>query len=83
MSVSQFKEFRNKVNSDRGMQEKIKSGTDLMDLANANGYNMTESEMKAGLAELDKDDADLSDFELEAVSGGISFYIAKKILKTG
>ncbi len=69
MSVSQFTEFRNKVNADSGLQQKIKSGANLADLAKSNGYNISQAEMKSGLAELDKEDSDLSDFELEMVSG--------------
>ncbi len=72
MSVSQFTEFRNKVNADAGLQEQLRSGANAIELAKSNGYNITASEMNAGLSALDKEDSDLSDFELEMVSGGFS-----------
>jgi predicted ribosomally synthesized peptide with nif11-like leader len=70
MNVSQLEQFRKAINADAKLQEQIKGGIDLVELAKANGFSLTTKEIQAGLASLDNEDADLSDFELEMISGG-------------
>ena len=52
------------------MQEKVKAGADLVALGKENGYEFSQEELNAGLKELQESDEELTQFELEVVSGG-------------
>lgn len=70
MDISELEKFRKAVNASEQLRAQVKNGTSLTALAKANGFSLTTEEIKDGLASLDNEDADLSDFELEMVSGG-------------
>ena len=52
------------------MQEKIKGGTDLVELGKENGHDFSAEDVTAAYEELKDSDEVLTEFELEAVSGG-------------
>ena len=54
------------------MQEKIKGGTDLVELGKENGHDFSAEDVTAAYEELKDSDEGLTEFELEAVSGGLS-----------
>ncbi len=62
--------LRAKVNADAGLQAQLKNGATFLEVARAAGSDISESELQAGLDALNSADADLSDFELEMISGG-------------
>ena len=62
--------FRNAVAESTDLQEKVKAGADLVTLAKDNGYEFTQEELETGWEELQKSDEELTDFELDVVSGG-------------
>jgi predicted ribosomally synthesized peptide with nif11-like leader len=64
--------FRKAVNESADLQEKIKGGTDLVKLGKENGYDFSGEDVTAAYEELQGSDEGLTEFELEAVSGGES-----------
>ena len=54
------------------MQEKLKGGTDLVELGKENGYDFSQEDVTAAFFELKDSDEELTGFEsqLEAESGG-------------
>ena len=62
--------FRKAVNESADLQEKIKGGTDLVELGKENGHDFSEDDVKAAYDELQDSDEELTEFELETVSGG-------------
>ena len=65
--------FRKAVNESADLQEKIKGGTDLVELGKENGHDFSEDDVKAAYDELQDSDEKLTEFELETVSGGWLF----------
>jgi predicted ribosomally synthesized peptide with nif11-like leader len=70
--MQNFEKLRAKVNANAELQAQVKNGTNLLVLAHANGIEISQSELDAGIEQLNNADADLSDFELEMISGGTS-----------
>ena len=66
--------FRNAVAESTDLQEKVKSGADLVALGKENGYDFTLEELEAGWKELQESDEGLTEFELEVVAGGWERY---------
>ncbi len=62
--------FRQAVADNADLQEKVKAGADLVALGKDNGYEFTQEELEAGWEELQQSDEELTDFELDVVSGG-------------
>ena len=65
--------FRKAITESDDLQEKLKSGTDLVELGKENGHDFTQEDVTAAYEELQKDDdGELTEFELEwgGVSGG-------------
>ena len=62
--------FRKAVNESADLQEKIKGGTDLVELGKENGHDFSAEDVTAAFEELKESDEELTEFELEAVSGG-------------
>jgi predicted ribosomally synthesized peptide with nif11-like leader len=63
--------FRKAVNESADLQEKLKGGTDLVELGKENGHDFSAEDVKAAYEELQKDDdGELTQFELDAVAGG-------------
>ena len=62
--------FRKAVADSTDLQERVKAGADLVALGKDNGYEFTQEELETGWEELQKSDEELTDFELDVVSGG-------------
>ena len=64
--------FRKAVNESADLQEKLKGGTDLVELGKENGYDFSQEDVTAAFEELKDSDEELTGFEsqLEAESGG-------------
>jgi predicted ribosomally synthesized peptide with nif11-like leader len=62
--------FRKAINESADLQEKLKGGTDLVELGKENGHDFSAEDVKAAYEELQDSDEGLTEFELEAVSGG-------------
>ncbi len=62
--------FRNAVADSADLQEKVKAGADLVALGKDNGFEFTQEELETGWEELQQSDEELTDFELDVVSGG-------------
>ena len=62
--------FRKAVNESADLQEKIKGGTDLVELGKENGHDFSAEDVTAAYEELKDSEEGLTEFELEAVSGG-------------
>ena len=71
--------FRKAVNESADLQEKIKGGTSIVELGKENGHDFSEEDVKAAYEELKNSDSEegLTEFELEAVSGGIRRWQSK------
>ena len=52
------------------MQEKIRCGTDLVELGKENGRDFSAEDVQAAYDELKDSGEELSEFEMEVVSGG-------------
>jgi len=75
MSVESIEKFRERINDDSALQEEFLTAFQegpaaLVALAKANGFEFTEAEADAAIEELSQG-GELSDFELELVSGGV------------
>ena len=64
--------FRKAVNESADLQEKIKAGADLVELGKENGHDFSAEDVQAAYEELQGSEEGLTEFELEAVSGGQS-----------
>ena len=64
--------FRQAVADSTDLQEKVKAGADLVALGKESGFEFTQEELETGWEELQKSDEELTDFELDVVSGGNS-----------
>ena len=63
--------FRKEVNESADLQAKIKGcTTNLVELGKENGYDFSVDDVKAAYEGLQDSDEGLTEFELEAVSGG-------------
>ncbi len=62
--------FRQAVGDSTDLQEKVKSGADLVALGKENGYEFTQEELNSGWKELQESDEGLTEIELDVVSGG-------------
>jgi len=62
--------FRQAVADSTDLQEKVKTGADLVTLGKENGYDFTQEELNAGWEKLQESDEGLTEFELDVVSGG-------------
>ena len=62
--------FRKAVNESADLQEKLKGGTDLVELGKENGHDFSAEDLTAAYEELQDSEEGLTEFELEAVSGG-------------
>jgi predicted ribosomally synthesized peptide with nif11-like leader len=62
--------FRQELNDSVELQEKIKAGTDLVELGKENGHDFSEEDVQAAYEELQGPEEGLTEFELEAVTGG-------------
>jgi len=62
--------FRQAVADSTDLQEKVRSGADLVALGKENGYDFTQEELAAGWEKLQESDEGLTEFELDVVSGG-------------
>ena len=64
--------FRKAVNESADLQEKLKGGTDLVELGKENGYDFSQEDVTAAFEELKDSDEELTGFnaQLEAESGG-------------
>ena len=69
--------FRKAVNESADLQEKIKDGTDLVELGKENGHEFSGEDVKAAYEELQDSEEGLTEFELEAVSGGFECYYSQ------
>lgn len=70
MSREAVSKFRDAINASEDLQDQIRSGADLMAMGKENGFEFTAEELGATLNDLGDE---LSDFELEVVSGGTQF----------
>lgn len=87
MIVESIEKFRERVNDDRSLQpaflEAFAQGpAALATLAKTQGFEFSEAEASSALAELSKG-GDLSDFELELVSGGAIHGSTLSVLQGG
>jgi hypothetical protein len=64
--------FRKAVNESADLQEKLKGGTDLVELGKENGHDFSQEDVTAAFEELKDSDEELTGFnaQLEAESGG-------------
>ena len=62
--------FRQAVADSTDLQEKIRGGADLVALGKENGYEFTQDELNSGWKQLQESDEELTEFELDVVSGG-------------
>ena len=64
--------FRKAVNESADLQEKLKGGTDLVELGKENGCDFSQEDVTAAFEELKDSDEELTGFnaQLEAESGG-------------
>ena len=62
--------FRQAVSDSTDLQEKVKAGADLVTLGKENGYEFTQEELNTGWKQLQESDEELTEFELDVVSGG-------------
>ena len=62
--------FRKAVNESADLQEKIKGGTDLVELGKENGHDFSAEDVIAAYEELQDSEEGLTEFELDVVSGG-------------
>ena len=62
--------FRQAVADSTDLQEKVKAGADLVALGKESGFEFTQEELETGWEELQQSDEELTDFELDVVSGG-------------
>ena len=62
--------FRKAVSESTDLQEKVKTGADLVTLGKENGYEFTQEELNSGWKELQESDEGLTEFELDVVAGG-------------
>ena len=62
--------FRQAVADSTDLQEKVRSGADLVTLGKENGYEFTREELNAGWEKLQESDEGLTEFEMDVVSGG-------------
>jgi predicted ribosomally synthesized peptide with nif11-like leader len=71
--------FRKAVNDSADLQEKLKGGTDLVELGKENGHDFSAEDVTAAYKELQGDnDGELTQFEMDAVAGGM--YAGRKPL---
>ena len=68
MSIENIRAFREAANSSEKLQQRILAGDDLVALARSEGYEFSHQELQR-YDELESD-GELSEFELEIVSGG-------------
>ena len=68
MSIENIRAFREAANSSEKLQQRILAGDDLVALARSEGYEFSQKELQR-YDELESD-GELSEFELEIVSGG-------------
>ena len=68
MSIENIRAFREAANSSEKLQQRILAGDDLVALARSEGYEFSHQELQR-YDELESD-GELSEFELEVVSGG-------------
>ena len=62
--------FRQAVADSTDLQEKVRGGADLVALGKENGYDFTQEELNAGWKQLQESDEELTEFEMDVVSGG-------------
>ena len=62
--------FRQAVADSTDLQEKVRGGADLVALGKENGYEFTREELNEGWKQLQESDEELTEFELDVVSGG-------------
>ena len=62
--------FRQALADSTDLQEKVKAGADLVALGKENGYEFTQEELAAGWEKLQESDEELTEFEMDVVSGG-------------
>ena len=62
--------FRQAVADSTDLQEKVRGGADLVALGKENGYEFTQEELNAGWKQLQESDEELTEFEMDVVSGG-------------
>ena len=62
--------FRQAVADSTDLQEKVRGGADLVALGKENGYEFTQEELTAGWKQLQESDEELTEFEMDVVSGG-------------
>ena len=80
MSVEQLKAFVEKVKSDTSLQEKVKAAASpeaAIEVAKAAGFSITLEDISSMQSETEEED--LSDEELEGVSGGRNTPIGHQI----
>ena len=70
--MTQFEKFRNVASSDTSIQERIKSGENVLEIASSLGFAFTEAEFNNQMEAYSAEDMELNDFELEMISGGLS-----------
>ena len=63
--------FRQAVADSTDLQEKVKAGADLVALGKENGNEFTQEELTAGWEKLQESDEELTEFEMDVVSGGM------------
>jgi predicted ribosomally synthesized peptide with nif11-like leader len=62
--------FRQEIADSADLQEKVRGGVDLVALGKEDGYEFTREELNEGWEKLQESDEGLTEFELDAVSGG-------------
>jgi len=67
-----FEDFRKQINESTALQDKVRNldFQGLIGLAGENGFEIDKAELEAYFSEIAADHTQLSDFELELVSGG-------------
>ena len=71
--------FRKAVNERADLQEKLKGGTDIVELGKENGHDFSQEDVTAAYKELqDADDGELTEFEIEVVAGGSWVSVARE-----
>jgi len=70
MSKEAVVQFREAINASEGLQDQIRSGADLMAMGKESGFEFSAEELQEVMGEIGDE---LSDFELEVVSGGTQF----------